>query len=381
MARLRGLLLFCLVATACAAAPPAMPVAQAALSQAIEADEVILLWAEGVPGAVPAGLEEKIVHRDNPFGLPDRAAHEVTAPSLSVFRPEAPDGSAILIIPGGGYRWVVIDKEGFEGARHFAAAGSTVYVLRYRLPHQGWQAGPEAPLQDAQRAVRLIRSRAGEDGIDPERIMVMGFSAGGHLAGTLAARFGAPVYSPADAADALSARPDAAALIYPVATMTAPHAHAGSRENLIGPAPGGEAIAAWSLETMVRPDMPPVFLMHAADDAAVPVENALILYDALRAAGVPATLHLFEAGGHGFGLRGIEDTPLEAWPSLVLVWGADKGLLRQGSTARQTDRDEQITTYRTGACRCRGIPAPRGGAYRRRSDDQFGLRLRPDAVS
>ncbi|MFN3313624.1 MAG: alpha/beta hydrolase [Hyphomonas sp.] len=291
-------------------------------------EHVILLWPEGVPGGVPDGLTETVVERDNPFGLLDRAAHDVTAPSLTIFRPETPDGSAILIIPGGGYRWVVMDKEGFEGARHFTGAGATVYVLRYRLPHQGWAAGPETPLQDAQRAVRLIRARAAEDSVDPSRVMVMGFSAGGHLAGLLAARFDAPVYTPADAADTGSARPDAASLIYPVATFTEPHAHAGSRANMLGDAPSAEDIAAWSLETLIRPNMPPVFLMHAADDAAVPVENALILYDALRGAGVPTALHVFEAGGHGFGLRGIADTPLAAWPELLLVWGRDKGIFR-----------------------------------------------------
>lgn len=124
----------------------------------------------------------------------------------------------------------------------------------------------------------------------------------------------------------MPARPDAAALIYPVATFTAPFAHPGSRGNMLGPAPPEAAIAAWSLETLVRPDMPPVFLMHAEDDTAVPVENALMLYDALRAAGVPAAMHLFEAGGHGFGLRGISGTPLAGWPSLLRDWGASKGI-------------------------------------------------------
>lgn len=309
-----------LIAAACASAPPATR------PSTIKADETILLWPEGPPGGIPEGLQEKIVHRENPFGLMDRAAHDVTAPSLSIFHPDTPDGSAILIIPGGGYKWVVIDKEGFEGARHFAAEGATVYVLRYRLPHQGWQAGPDAPLQDAQRALRLIRWRAAEDRIDPSRVMVAGFSAGGHLAGTLAMQFDKPAYAPVDAADALSARPDAAALIYPVATMTEPFAHPGSRLNMLGDQPAPEAITSWSLESMVRPDMPPVFLMHAADDAAVPVENVLILHDALRQAGVPVALHVFEAGGHGFGLRGIADTPLRSWPSLLRDWGVNKGI-------------------------------------------------------
>jgi acetyl esterase/lipase len=289
-------------------------------------DETVFLWPEWPPGGVPNGLTEHIVHRDNPFGLLDRAAHDVTAPSLSIFRPSVPDGSAILIIPGGGYKWVVVDKEGFEGARHFRGQGVTVYVLRYRLPHQGWAAGANAPLQDAQRAVRLIRARAAEDGIDPARVTVMGYSAGGHLAGLLATGFDAPVYPAGEAADFLSARPDGAVLVYPVATMARPFAHEGSRLNLIGADPAPEQVAAWSLESRVRPDMPPVFLMHAADDAAVPVQNALVLYEALLQARVPAALHVFESGGHGFGLRGIAGTPLEDWPGMVTRWARDKRL-------------------------------------------------------
>lgn len=319
-----------LAITACASAAPS----PTEMPSAIEADEVVLLWPEGPPGGVPDGLQEKIVYRDNPFGLMDRAAHDVTAPSLSVFHPETPDGSAILIIPGGGYKWVVVDKEGFEGAKHFARQGATVYVLRHRLPHQGWQAGPDAPLQDAQRAMRLIRSRAAVDGIDPSRVMVMGFSAGGHLAGILVTKFDVPTYPPADAADALPARPDAAALIYPVATMAEPFAHPGSRLNMLGEGPSADSIATWSLEKLVRPDMPPVFLMHAADDAAVPVENALILHDALRKAGVPVAMHIFEAGGHGFGLRGIDGTPLQSWPSLLRDWGVNKGIFPETTPDR-----------------------------------------------
>lgn len=286
-------------------------------------DEVVALWPEGVPGGVPDGLTESVVHRDNPFGLLDRAAHDVTSPSLSIFKPARPDGSAILIIPGGGYKWVVIDKEGFEGARYFSARGATVYVLRYRLPHQGWAAGSEAPLQDAQRAMRVIRSRAASDGTDPGRVMVIGFSAGGHLAGSLAMRFDSNL---GDAAGTVSARPDATALIYPVATMTRPFAHDGSRRNLIGEDPSPEAVASWSLETMVRTDARPVFLVHTEDDPAVPVENALMLYDALRAAKHPVAMHLFETGGHGFGLRGITGTPLETWPDLLRGWGREKGI-------------------------------------------------------
>ncbi|MBA4339712.1 MAG: alpha/beta hydrolase [Hyphomonas sp.] len=313
-----------LAASACASRT--QPAATPFTDEEIVPDAVIPLWPDGVPGGVPAGLTEHVVYRDNPFGLVDRAAHDVTSPDLSLFRPASPDGSAILIIPGGGYKWVVIDKEGFEGARHFSAGGTTAYVLRHRLPHQRWSAGAEAPLQDAQRAMRVIRSRAGRDGIDTSCVMVMGFSAGGHVAGMLATGFDAAVYSPVDSADALSARPDAAALIYPVATMTRPFAHEGSRLHLLGNAPTDEAVAAWSLENRVRADIPPVFLMHAADDAAVSVENALLLHASLRAKGCAVSMHLFETGGHGFGLRGIAGTPLEAWPSLVVAWGRAKGI-------------------------------------------------------
>lgn len=301
----RLVLLFLAGLAASACVSRTKPAAAPFTDKEIVPDAVIPLWPEDVPGGVPAGLTEHVVYRDNPFGLVDRAAHDVTSPSLSLFRPASPDGSAILIIPGGGYKWVVIDKEGFEGARHFSAGGAAVYVLRHRLPHQGWSAGAEVPLQDAQRAVRVIRSRAERDGIDPSRVIVMGFSAGGHVAGTLATGFDAAVCAPVDGVDTLSARPDAAALIYTVSTMTRPFAHEGSRRHLLGDAPANETVATWSLENRVRADMPPVFLMHAADDAAVPVENALMLYASLRAKGCSVAMHLFETGGHGFGLRGI----------------------------------------------------------------------------
>lgn len=292
-----------------------------------EPDAIIDLWPSGAPGSQNLSLVEKVVERDNPYGLPDRAAHDVTRPTLSVFKPQRPDGSAILIIPGGGYRWVVIDKEGFEGARWFSRQGATVYVLKHRLPHQGWSAGPDTPLQDAQRAIRLIRARAGADGIDPARVMVMGFSAGGHVAGSLATRFDAQVYAPADAADHLSARPDAAMLMYPVVTMKADIAHAGSREHLIGASPSDAMVAKYSLETAPPKTTPPTLIMHAADDASVPVENATLLFAALKSAGVPVALHVFETGGHGFGLRGLEGDPRAAWPRLVMEWGKAHGVL------------------------------------------------------
>jgi acetyl esterase/lipase len=321
-----GLIAFAsMLLAACAQVPlPSSPIPSP--PAAIEPDEIVYLWPGEPPGGIPEGLKEKTVERDNPFGLPDRAAHDVTAPSLSVFHPAHPDGSAILIIPGGGYKWVVIDKEGYEGAVRFSGEGATVYVLRYRLPHQNWQAGPQAPLQDAQRAVRVIRSREGQDGIDPDRLLVMGFSAGGHLAGLLETGSGQVTYAPVDAADYLSARPDATVLMYPVVTMRPPFAHAGSRLNQIGGSPTSDLEAEWSIESRAAPGQPPVFILHAADDKAVPVENAIMAYEAFRKAGVPVSLHLFETGGHGFGLRGIAGTPLEVWPDLVRDWGQAEGV-------------------------------------------------------
>jgi acetyl esterase/lipase len=283
-------------------------------------DEDIDLWPNAPPGSAAVSLSEHIVHRDNDFGLVDRAAHEVTRPILSRFNADAPDGSALLIIPGGGYSWVVIDKEGYEGARWFTHRGVTTYVLRHRLPHQGWAAGADTPLQDAQRAMRVIRARAARDGVNPARITVMGFSAGGHVAGSLATRFNQNVYDAVDAADTLSAKPDLAALIYPVVTMRAAHAHPGSRRNLLGENPSEARVAAYSLETNPPADAPPTFLMHAADDPAVPVENSLNLFAALRSVGIPTEMHVFEHGGHGFGLRGLETNSARTWPELFLNW-------------------------------------------------------------
>ncbi len=278
-------------------------------------DEIIPLWPDGAPGGEGVDLTQHYVERDNPFGLRDRAIHDVINPTLSLFRAREPDGSAILIIPGGGYRWVVVEKEGYEGARYFNRFGADVYVMDYRLPHQGWAAGPDAPLQDAQRAMRLIRARA-EHG----RIMVMGFSAGGHLAGSLCQRFDAEVYSGVDAADDLSARPDLGVLVYPVVLMRPPYAHEGSRRHLIGENPAAELYAKYDLSGSPNPAGPPLFLLHTLDDEAVPVENTLRLANAARAAGVSTALHVFERGGHGFGLRGIDEKPVGVWPQLVIDW-------------------------------------------------------------
>lgn len=287
-------------------------------------DEIVDLWSGGPPSGIPQDLNEHFVERGNPYGLPDRAIRDVTRPRLSVFKPEEPDGSAILLIPGGGYRHVVVEKEGYESARWFNRKGATVYVLFYRLPHQGWAGGPDTPLQDAQRAIRVIRAQADENGIDPNRVMVMGFSAGGHLGGSLLTRFDKTTYDPEDAVDQLSARPNAGVLVYPVITLTDPHTHGSTRQNMVGDRASLAEELAFSVEHEPPSDMPPVFLLHASDDTAVPVENSLMAFSAFKRAGTSVSLHVFETGGHGFGMRGIDDAPVGVWPELVMAWGRDQ---------------------------------------------------------
>lgn len=296
------------------------------VSQIAPADPAgtIRLWPGAAPGGERVTVTPRVVERSTDPAFRDRFAQYTVDPILTVLRPARPNGASLLLIPGGGYKWAVVDKEGLDCARVFAAAGVTCFVLRYRLPGDGWAAGADAPLQDAQRALRLVRARAAADGLDPARVAVLGASAGGHLAGMLTARKDA-AYAPVDAADAVPFRPDLSVLLYPVATMADPFVHAGSRRELLGAAPTAEAIARYSLERMDWRGAPPTFLLHAMDDAAVPVENSLGLLTALRAAGAPVEAHLFEEGGHGFGVRLIEGKPGAAWPALALAWAARRG--------------------------------------------------------
>jgi acetyl esterase/lipase len=291
-----------------AAAPPGDPA------------EEIELWPGGPPGAPSSLPAERVEERSADPAIRDRALLNVSRPRLAVFRPKRPNGQAALIMPGGGYRWVVIDKEGYELGRWLADRGLTVFVLFYRLPGQGWAAGPDTALSDAQRAIRLVRSRASAYGIGPGRIAAIGFSAGGHLCADLATRFAHPAYAPVDAADRLSARPDLAAPIYPVISMSPPAAHPGSRQNLVGADAGLARERAYSPHLNVTPETPPCFLLHAEDDTVVPVENTLLFREALKARGVPVDTHLYAKGGHGFGLRLARGKPVEAWPDALLAW-------------------------------------------------------------
>lgn len=288
--------------------------------------ETIDLWPAGAPGLPAAALTETVNERSTDPQLTDRAVFGTTRPRMAVFRPVRSNGAAVLITPGGGYRWVVVDKEGYEMGRWLSARGYTVFVLFYRLPGEGWAAGPDVVLQDTQRAMRLIRHRANDYGVDPERIAAMGFSAGGHACADLAARFAAAVYKPVDKADQLSARPLLAAPIYPVISMSAPHAHSGSREKLVGSNADSALEKAHSPHLNIPANAPPHFILHAEDDDVVSVENALLLRAALRERGILIETHLFSHGGHGFGLRKAMGKAVEAWPELFLDWARAQGL-------------------------------------------------------
>lgn len=283
-------------------------------------DGPIRLWPDGPPGAPSHALVEAIVERSADPAYPDRAVTHTTEPRLAVFRPETANGMAVMIMPGGGYQRVVIDKEGYELGRWLAARGYHAFVLFYRLPGDGWQAGPDVALADAQRGMRVIRAQAADFGFDAERVAALGFSAGGHACATLVTRFAASTYTAIDTADRLSARPAAAGLVYPVISMSAPLAHAGSRARLIGANAGQDRERQYSPDRNVPADAPPCFLLHAEDDDVVSVGNTLVFRDALRARGIDVETHLFSEGGHGFGLRGIEGKPADMWPELFERW-------------------------------------------------------------
>lgn len=292
-----------------------------------EPGEVIKVWpgqAPGVPTPLPV---EAIAERSNDPAIADRALTGIVSPRLVVFRSHKPNGAAVMILPGGGYQRVVIDKEGYELGSWLAERGFTAFVLFYRLPGDGWAAGPDVALSDAQRALRLIRHRAREFGIDPERVGTVGFSAGGHLCADLATRSESRTYAPIDDADSLSARPMLAALIYPVISLSGAIAHKGSREHLIGNDPRPELEWRHSPQRNVSGNTPPCFLVHAEDDASVPVENTLEFRSALKSRGISVETHLFTHGGHGFGLRTAAGKPAAIWPRLFVNWSRSLGMV------------------------------------------------------
>jgi acetyl esterase/lipase len=253
-------------------------------------------------------------------GAHDRRFRNVTEPNLEIFRAEKPDGTAVLIMPGGGYGYVVIDKEGRDVARWFNSIGVTAAVLKYRLPNTATHRfGPEVPLRDAQRALRFVRSQAEAWGVRTDRIGAVGFSAGGHLASTLGTRFDAGDPTSSDPVGRFSCRPDFLILGYPVISMEPAITHAGSRQLLLGENPSAELVRRFSNELQVSSDTPPIFVFCAADDKTVSPENSLRFCRAAREAGVPAELHLFEQGGHGFSLWPNRRAG-RTWPGLCESW-------------------------------------------------------------
>jgi acetyl esterase/lipase len=329
MSPTRRQLLLAVLATLSTRIFASAPIASASLKlyrdAAMDAREVLDLWPGATTGAPTTLPTESIVERSKDAAIKDRHIAGVNRPRMVVFRAQNPNGASLLLMPGGGYRWVVVDREGFEMARWLAARGVTVFVLFYRLPGDGWADNANVALADAQRAMRLIRHHAKDFAIDPERIAAMGFSAGGHLCADLMTRFDAKVYAPVDAPDTLSARPALAAPLYPVVSMSLPHAHRGSRERLLGATPTEAMERAHSPHLNVSAATPPTFLLHAEDDPSVPAANSLLLRDALLKHKVPVETHLFPTGGHGFGLSKTAGKPVALWPELFLNWAKSHG--------------------------------------------------------
>ncbi|WP_343614859.1 alpha/beta hydrolase [Novosphingobium sp.] len=292
-----------------------------------EPDMIVPLWPAGsMPGGPVPAVTEAVDDQWDNAGLRYRVAEHVTRPTIAYFAASNPTGAAVLIIPGGGYSRVGIDREGYESARWMNALGVAAFVLRYRLPADRWGDGPVVALQDAQRAMRLIRAGgAGRWKVDPKRVTVMGGSAGGHLALCLSTKVYDRTYSELDAADHLLTRPDGAILLYPVVTLGV-GTHVGSRMALLGPNPSPEAIAQWSFDKSIPGITPPILLVHAVHDRVVPVDHSLALFAAVRASGGAIDMHLFEEGAHGLGLRGDPAWPISRWPDLARAWQLRNGL-------------------------------------------------------
>jgi acetyl esterase/lipase len=273
----------------------------------------------GAEGARPA--PQPLWSGDAPGAL---GKEPVDVPTLAVYPAPADkaNGAAVVICPGGGYG-VLADHEGHPVAVWLNGLGVTGAVLKYRL---GPRYHHPAPLQDAARALRTLRARAGELKLDPHRIGILGFSAGGHLASTLSTHFDAGDANAADPVDRAGSRPDFSILVYPVISFTTEYTHTGSRTNLLGNSPTPELMELLSNEKQVTAQTPPTFLVHTAEDKGVPAENSLLYALALRKAGVPVEMHLYEKGPHGFGMA-AGDPVLGTWPDRCAAWMRGRGLL------------------------------------------------------
>ncbi len=263
-----------------------------------------LLWPNGAPGALGDGDLDK--------------------PSITPYLAKSPNGTAVIVCPGGSYMHLAMDHEGVQVAQWLNSIGISAFVLKYRL---GPRYHHPVMIQDAQRAIRTVRSKAASLGIQPDRIGIWGFSAGGHLASTAATHFDAVDAQAVDPIDRVSSRPDFAILAYAVISLDSEYVHAGSRKNLLGDSPDPKLVSELSNDERVTAQTPPTFLFHTTADATVPVENSVRFYLACRKAGVPVEMHIFEKGAHGVGLAPTDAT-LSAWSGLVANWLRTRGLLR-----------------------------------------------------
>ena len=285
--------------------------------------ETLKLWDGPIPGSIDNPEFQQTVDPNNGWVK----MRFVTDPTLDVY-PAPRDkatGTAVVVCPGGGYWALAIEHEGSHVAEWLNNIGVTAFVLKYRLPDDSIMKDKSiAPMQDGQKAIRLVRRRAAEWGIDPDRIGIMGFSAGGHLASTLSTRFNEKVYQ---TIDDTSARPDFSLLIYPVISMQPGITHEGSRRNLLGNQPLPETLNAFSNELRVTADTPPAFIIQSQDDYSVPVQNSIAYAQAMIAAKVPCELHIYPTGGHGYGLGRSTNTE-STWPEACKKWLETRGLLK-----------------------------------------------------
>ena len=277
------------------------------------AQQIIPLYPGDIPNAVPVPDEEVVNASQN--------VTNVSRPSLRIYLPpkEKATGTAVIVCPGGGYGTLVMKREGYDVAEALNKLGVAAFVLKYRLPNDKTNKDKSiAPLQDAQQAIQVIRQRAAEWNINPERIGIMGFSAGGHLAATAGTHF---AKSYIDNPAGLSLRPDFMLLVYPVISFSDSLGHSGSRERLLGPTPSADQLRLFSNDLQVTPQTPPAILLHSGDDKVVPVGNSLVFYAALLRNGVPATLHLYPKGNHGFSLPPAK----EDWFEQCKTWLISNG--------------------------------------------------------
>lgn len=277
-------------------------------------NEVIPLWENKIPGAINCKEYKEVEEVKN--GMVEFYS-KVSTPTLTVFRPEKSNGTAVVICPGGAYQNLYMIGEGYKVAKWLNTLGITAFILKYRLPSDEIMKDKTiGPLQDAQESIRVIRRNAIKWNINPEKVGVIGFSAGGHLAATLSTHYNDVVYK---VTDTTSAKPSFSILVYPVISMDEKFTHKGSRNNLIGIEPSQELIEKYSNEKQIDSLTPPTFIVHAIDDKAVPVENSIHYFLALRKNNVPSEIQLFQSGKHGFGL-GRPGTTSQNWIKQCQEW-------------------------------------------------------------